>query len=180
MDVFDILDLLSSFGSRRNSESCPKRRKSSLHYLEERRGYNKEGDYPPLFSLSTESKNIFNKLSKNKSRYQVLFDTHAIILGQYVSHTDEQEDKDNVKQLMFEQRIEDLSKCSDIEFNEKDIVNFIKLADAILKKEMEKIEEDRELYYYVKNDIKKENLDFCNKYLYSLKNEPVSSASSGS
>jgi hypothetical protein len=78
---------------------------------------------------------------------------------------------------MFEQRIEDLSKFSDIECNEKDIVNFIKLADAILKKEMEKIDEDRELYYYVKNDIKKENQDFCNKYLYPLQNEPVPSAS---
>ena len=123
MDVFDILDLISGFGSRRRSDSCPKRRKSSLHYLEEKRGYNKEGDHPPLFSMSEESKNIFNKLSKNKAKYQCLFDVYSIILGQYVSSTDDQEDKENVKETMFQQRIDDLWKYfenENLEIKDKD------------------------------------------------------------
>jgi len=171
MDVFDILDLISGFGSRRRSDSCPKRRKSSLHYLEEKRGYNKEGDHPPLFSMSEESKNIFNKLSKNKAKYQCLFDVYSIILGQYVSSTDDQEDKENVKETMFQQRIDDLLKYfenENLEIKDKDYKLFTTLCETLLKKELDKVQEDRELYYYVKETIQKDNEEFCKKYLYTI------------
>ena len=60
---------------------------------------------------------------------------------------------------MFEQRIEDLSKYTDIEFNEKDIVNFIKLAEGILKKEMEKVYNSCEKIIK-KNIVKKYGREF--------------------
>jgi hypothetical protein len=170
MDVFDILDLISGFGSRKRSDSCPKRRKSSLHYLEEKRGYSKEGEYPPLFSLSDECKHIFDKLVKYKTKYQPLLDVYAIVLGQFVSHTDIQEDKDNIKEEMFTQRLEDLSKYCEVECKERDMSCFILMCEHILKKEFDKMEEDRELYYYTKDCIKKENEEFCRKYLYILNN----------
>lgn len=158
------------------------RRKSS--FIEEKRGYRKSGDkndQAPQFDTCPEAQEIIKLLGTNSTRYYNLVNLYSIILCQLVSSTTDFEDEDKtekerVQQIMIDQRIHDLqnlgAKLEDadvINAETKDMTLFLSLANNLFSQELTRLKNDREIYYYVKEDIQKEHDKFIQSLFDQLK-----------
>lgn len=180
--ILDTVDNVSELTFSTGRKTSVKRRKSS--FIEEKRGYRKSGDkndQAPQFDTCTEAQNIIKKLGTNSSRYYTLINLYSIVLCQLVSLTTDFEDEDKtekekVQQMMIDQRIQDLqnlgAKLEDeyiIQAETKDMSLFLSLVNNLFLQELSRLKNDREIYYYVKEDIEKEHDNFIVNFFDKLK-----------
>lgn len=165
-------------GKRKSSSSKPQRRHS---FIEEKRGYKCTGEknnYPPSFDCCNEAQEIFKLIDSHLIRYYTLINLYSIVLCQISSSSFESEDesKNIVKQKMLNQRIYDLQTLG-AEINEDKIVKassndmsiFLSLVYNLFSQEINRFNNDRDIYYYVKEDFIKKHDNFLENYLYKLK-----------
>lgn len=177
--INNIQDLIPSVPRRKDSI---KRRKSS--FIEEKRGYRKSGDkndQAPQFDICPEAQEIRKLLGTNASRYYNLINLYSIVLCQLLSSTtdfedEDKHDKERIHQLMIDQRINDLqnlgAKFEDdnvVSAETKDMSLFLSLANNLFSQELTRLKNDREIYYYVKEDIQKEHDKFMINFFDQLK-----------
>ena len=172
-----VLDLTPDTVSDPSKEYVPRRRTSS--FIEEKRGYKKEGkdkELPPLYTTCEITKDIFSMLEKYKLKYETLLNIYSIILCQLSTSSYEDEDKKEIKQKMIDNRIQDLqaigAKLNDdfvIKANSTDMSIFLSLCNELFNNELNRLKEDRDIYYYIKDEILEKHKLFVEKYFEELK-----------
>lgn len=164
---------------RRRSSSNAQRRPS---FIEEKRGYKRSGEknkLPPSFESCEYAKEIFKLLESNLMRYYTLVNLYSIVLCQLSSSTYDIENNENkmeVQQRMINQRIFDLESLgAEISENTvvtactKDMSIFMSLVLNLFTQEIERLNNDREIYYYVKENFIKKHDEFIANYFNKLK-----------
>lgn len=175
--INDINDFIPN--KKRRSSSNAQRRPS---FIEEKRGYKRSGEknkLPPSFETCEEAKEIFKLLEPNIMRYYTLVNLYSIVLCQLSSSSydiENDENKIEVQQRMLNQRIFDLQNLgAEISDNNivsaatKDMSIFMSLVFNLYSQEIERLNNDREIYYYVKEDFIKKHDDFITNYFNKLK-----------
>ena len=175
------IDNINDFipNKRRRSSSNAQRRPS---FIEEKRGYKRSGEknkFPPSFETCEEAKEIFKLLEPYLIRYYTLLNLYSIVLCQLSTSSydiENDEDKIEVQQRMINQRIFDLqnlgAEISDnnvISAYTKDMSIFTSLVLNLFSQEIERLNNDREIYYYVKEDFMKKHDEFIANYFNKLK-----------
>jgi len=171
------LDLAPDTITDPSKEYVPRRRSSS--FIEEKRGYKKEGkdkDLPPLYTTCEITKDIFSKLEKYKIKYENLLNIYSIVMCQLSTSSYDDEDKKEIKQKMIDQRIEDLqnmgAKLEDdfvVKASSTDMSIFLSLCNQLFENELNRLKEDRDIYYYTKDEICEKHKMFVEKYFEELK-----------
>jgi hypothetical protein len=164
---------------KRRSSSNSQRRPS---FIEEKRGYKLSGEknkLPPSFESSEEAKEIFKLLEHHLMRYYTLVNLYSIVLCQILTSSYDIENKDDkieVQKRMINQRIYDLqtlgAEISDnnvVSAATKDMSIFMSLVLNLFSQEIERLNNDREIYYYVKEDFMKKHDEFIENYFNKLK-----------
>ena len=175
------IDNINDFipNKRRRSSSNAQRRPS---FIEEKRGYKRSGEknkLPPSFETCEEAKEIFKLLESHFMRYYTLINLYSIVLCQILSSSydiENDENKIEVRQRMLNQRIFDLQSLgAEISDNNevlaatKDMSIFMSLVLNLYNQEIERLNNDREIYYYVKEDFMKKHDEFITNYFNLLK-----------
>lgn len=164
---------------RRRSSSNAQRRPS---FIEEKRGYKRSGEknkLPPSFETCEEAKEIFKLLEPHLMRYYTLINLYSIVLCQISSSSydiENDENKIEVQQRMLNQRIFDLqslgaeiSSNNEVLATTKDMSIFMSLVLNLYNQEIERLNNDREIYYYVKEDFMKKHNEFVANHFNKLK-----------
>ena len=112
-------------------------------------------------------------------RYYTLINLYSIVLCQILSSSydiENDENKIEVRQRMLNQRIFDLQSLgAEISDNNevlaatKDMSIFMSLVLNLYNQEIERLNNDREIYYYVKEDFMKKHDEFITNYFNLLK-----------
>ena len=166
--------------TRRRSSSASSQRRPS--FIEEKRGYKRTGEknkLPPLFDTCQEAQDIFKLFEPHFMRYYTLINLYSIVLCQLSASSydiENDENKIEVKQRMLNQRIYDLQNLgAEIKENDavsassKDMSIFMTLLLNLFEQEIERVNNDREIYYYVKEDFLTKHKEFIKNYFNKLK-----------
>lgn len=185
MDLLDLfgINILSfdipDFGTK---ENLPVRKRTNS-FIEEKRGYKKEGkdrDLPPYCDTCPILKDIYKNLEKFIPRYITLINLYSMLLCQLSSCKVDNENidkiKEEIKTRMINQRIEDLQNLNAvledtdiIQATSKDMSIFLSLVNNLFKQEIDRLKNDRDIYYYVKEKFEKDHERFYSAYLEELK-----------